>query len=621
MPEGFLRRNGGIKLINIDIFDGGRIVTYGTAVADSVLFEKIHFNFPAEWDGFAKTAVFTNGETKISVVLNENGKLCTGENECCIPHEVIKAPAFTVSVFGVSGDKRATTQIAQVSVKPSGYGEGATPAEPTPTEYEQLVAIADSAEQLAQSVRSDADSGAFKGDKGDKGDAFTYSDFTAEQLAALKGEKGDKGEQGNKGDKGDTGAVGAKGDKGDKGDPGKDAVTDRAYSPTSENAQSGKAVAEALKAERTYANNSFSGALRGSASGEAVRLTDVSPLEHTLTVKLKSKNLLPFPYFHSSMLQAGITYTVNSDGTITANGTATGRSEFVLSANKSDWASGNYVLSGCPSGGSADTYSLQTINGFSDTGSGLQKNDTAEFARISIIIKKGTTVSNLVFKPQLELGTTPTAYTPYISDLTSVNVTRYGKNLTTPQQVYKGATAYSEEIFENKNCVRFSSGVTIKNSPIAFKPNTQYTVSFDVKTVLRSGQTTSGADAVFCFFYNDGTSSKIDNVYTVTGWTHKTLTSISGKSIISVGVPSTEYRSYSYVDINSFQLEESSTVTLCEPYQAQKYIPSADGTVSGVKSLYPITTLMTDTAGVAVNAEYNKDINKVISELYALVNG
>ena len=594
MPEGFLRRNGGIKLINIDIFDGGRIVTYGTAVADSVLFEKIHFNFPAEWDGFAKTAVFTNGETKISVVLNENGKLCTGENECCIPHEVIKAPAFTVSVFGVSGDKRATTQIAQVSVKPSGYGEGATPAEPTPTEYEQLVAIANSAEQLAQSVRSDADSGAFKGDKG---------------------------EQGNKGDKGDTGAVGAKGDKGDKGDPGKDAVTDRAYSPTSENAQSGKAVAEALKAERTYANNSFSGALRGSASGEAVRLTDVSPLEHTLTVKLKSKNLLPFPYFHSSMLQAGITYTVNSDGTITANGTATGRSEFVLSANKSDWASGNYVLSGCPSGGSTDTYSLQTINGFSDTGSGLQKNDTAEFARISIIIKKGTTVSNLVFKPQLELGTTPTAYTPYISDLTSVNVTRYGKNLTTPQQVYKGALEYSEEIFENKNCVRFTSAITIKNSPNAFKPKTQYTVSFDVKTVLRSGQTTSGADAVFCFFYDDDTLSTIYNTYTQPDWEHKVFTSTVDKTVVAVGLTSREYRSYSYVDINSFQLEESSTVTLCEPYQAQKYIPSADGTVSGVKSLYPITTLMTDTAGVAVNAEYNKDINKVISELYALVNG
>ena len=46
-----------------------------------------------------------------------------------------------------------------------------------------------------------------------------------------------------KGPKGDTGV------KGDKGDPGKDAVTDRAYSPTSENAQSGKAVAEAVEKE------------------------------------------------------------------------------------------------------------------------------------------------------------------------------------------------------------------------------------------------------------------------------------------------------------------------------------------------------------------------------------
>ena len=368
-----------------------------------------------------------------------------------------------------------------------------------------------------------------------------------------------------------------------------------------------------------YINNNFANALKGSTSGEAVRLTDVSPLEHTLTVKLKSKNLLPFPYFHSSISIVGITYTVNSDGTITANGTATERSEFVLSVNKSDWASGNYVLSGCPSGGSRNTYYLQTINGYVDTGSGIKVPSMAELKRISIVIIKGTTVSNLVFKPQLELGTTPTAYTPYISDLTSVNVTRYGKNLTTPQQVYKDALEYSEEIFENKNCVRFTSAKTIKNSPIVFKPNTQYTVSFDVKTVLRSGQTTSSADAVFCFFYSDGTSSTISNIYTVTGWTHKTLTSISGKSVISVGLPFIEYRSYSYVDINSFQLEESSTATPCEPYQAQKYIPSADGTVSGVKSLYPTTTLMTDTEGVIIAAEYNRDINKAFAALEAAI--
>ena len=433
MPEGFLRRNGGIKLINIDIFDGGRIVTYGTAVADSVLFEKIHFNFPAEWDGFAKTAVFTNGETKISVVLNENGKLCTGENECCIPHEVIKAPAFTVSVFGVSGDKRATTQIAQVSVKPSGYGEGATPAEPTPTEYEQLVAIANSAEQLAQSVRSDADSGAFKGDKG---------------------------EQGNKGDKGDTGAVGAKGDKGDKGDPGKDAVTDRAYSPTSENAQSGKAVAEALKAERTYANNSFSGALRGSASGEAVRLTDVSPIEHEIKIKLPAesnhsdfsgvtlkrygKNLLPYPYKNTNIDYTfnGINYKVKSDGTVVLNGTANEQSYFILAGlvlNK-----GVYYLSGCPSGGQGSTYSIYfQYDNFSyykaDYGSGVKIDiNEKKNCAVAINIGKNMTVSNLIFKPMLEVGSkltdfeerrTAVAYTPAV-DGTVTGVTSISPDMT-----------------------------------------------------------------------------------------------------------------------------------------------------------------------------------------------
>lgn len=433
MPEGFLRRNGGIKLINIDIFDGGRIVTYGTAVADSVLFEKIHFNFPAEWDGFAKTAVFTNGETKISVVLNENGKLCTGENECCIPHEVIKAPAFTVSVFGVSGDKRATTQIAQVSVKPSGYGEGATPAEPTPTEYEQLVAIANSAEQLAQSVRSDADSGAFKGDKG---------------------------EQGNKGDKGDTGAVGAKGDKGDKGDPGKDAVTDRAYSPTSENAQSGKAVAEALKAERTYANNSFSGALYGSASGEAVRLTDVSPIEHEIKIKLTAesnhsdfsgvtlkrygKNLLPYPYKNTNIDYTfnGINYKVKSDGTVVLNGTANEQSYFILAGlvlNK-----GVYYLSGCPSGGEGSTYSIYfQYDNFSyykaDYGSGVKIDiNEKKNCAVAINIGKNTTVSNLIFKPMLEVGgkltdfeerRTAVAYTP-AADGTVTGVTSISPDMT-----------------------------------------------------------------------------------------------------------------------------------------------------------------------------------------------
>lgn len=354
-----------------------------------------------------------------------------------------------------------------------------------------------------------------------------------------------------------------------------------------------KQMNDALSEAKTLCNLLFSNALRGSASGEAVRLTDVSPLEHTLTVKLKSKNLLPFPYFHSSISIAGITYTVNSAGTITANGTATGRSEFVLSANKSDWASGNYVLSGCPSGGSKDTYFLQTINGFSDTGSGIKVNNTAELKRISIVIIKGTTVSNLVFKPQLELGITPTAYTPYITDFSGVTLKRYGKNLLPYPYSDTTKTVNGITFTDNGDGSVTISGTANGNAYFYLQRNANL-----------------GAREINSITVD----SNNNGVYTICKRMHynpinKTITINinSGTTIndtvypqVELGVKATDYEAY---------------------LPPTEYTPSSDGTVTGVSADSEDITLMTDTAGVTVNAEYNKDINKVISELrQAIIN-
>ena len=46
-----------------------------------------------------------------------------------------------------------------------------------------------------------------------------------------------------------------------------------------------------------------------------------------------------------------------------------------------------------------------------------------------------------------------------------------------------------------------------------------------------------------------------------------------------------------------------------------EYTPNADGTVEGVKSLYPETTLSTNPEGLIIDAEYNRDINKAFAEL------
>ena len=64
--------------------------------------------------------------------------------------------------------------------------------------------------------------------------------------------------------------------------------------------------------------------------------------------------------------------------------------------------------------------------------------------------------------------------------------------------------------------------------------------------------------------------------------------------------------------ITNIQIELGSTATEIEPYKEP---------VEGAVSVYPTTTLVSDTNGVKITAEYNRDINKAFAELEkAIVN-
>ena len=256
--------------IEVCILRNNEISVSRAVVSDSVLYERMKFTFPESWEDYTKTVVFRNGDTTLSVILNGDGDLCTGTDECYIPYEVIKFPEFTVSIFGVLGDSRATTPQAAIRVIQSGYGEGDEPSDPTPTEYQQLVNLANETKQIAQSVRTDADNGVFKGEKGDTGPQGEKGETGAQGPQGLKGDKGDKGDTGATGAQGLQGVQGIQGLKGDKGDAGytpqkgvdyftpEDIASlnipsvDQTYTPTSENAQSGTAVAEAVTEAKDY---------------------------------------------------------------------------------------------------------------------------------------------------------------------------------------------------------------------------------------------------------------------------------------------------------------------------------------------------------------------------------
>lgn len=65
----------------------------------------------------------------------------------------------------------------------------------------------------------------------------------------------------------------------------------------------------------------------------------------------------------------------------------------------------------------------------------------------------------------------------------------------------------------------------------------------------------------------------------------------------------------------NIQVEFGTEPTTYEPSSHQQQTPNTDGTINGITSLSPTMTLLTDTEGVTIECEYNKDTNKVISKL------
>ena len=51
------------------------------------------------------------------------------------------------------------------------------------------------------------------------------------------------------------------------------------------------------------------------------------------------------------------------------------------------------------------------------------------------------------------------------------------------------------------------------------------------------------------------------------------------------------------------------------------YTPKADGTVEGITSTMIESGISTDTDGMTIDCEYNRDINKVIADIYTKLAG
>lgn len=191
--------------------------------------------------------------------------------------------------------------------------------------------------------------------------------------------------------------------------------------------------------------------------------------KYDLPITVTGKNLLKYPYYWTSRVRSGIMFTVNEDGTITLSGTTTltdtAIDDFTL-AYETKIKNGTYTVSGCPKGGAVYKYRIflhiRDSSGnsryISDLGNGVTFTVT-DTSTMTVSIRIGAeigTVNNLVFAPQIELGSTTTEYEPYKGSQTT--------HIYLDEPLRKVGD-YADYIdFKNQKVVRNAAEVTLNGS-------------------------------------------------------------------------------------------------------------------------------------------------------------
>ena len=418
-------------------------------------------------------------------------------------------------------------------------------------------------------------------------------------------------------------------------------VTEISDTSTNEQYPSAKAVNDTVKAAKTSANNNFANALKGSASGEnAVRIDDSSPIEHEMSVRVSSKNLIDGSLWKNSATANGVTvmYSKEEDcfilnGTATANTTMASKPLNIYAKNKTTIFSTKYVSGtvNVPTGEHAVFY---LGKGDSPTGTVANYRSTSDFKeedtvgtpstltdydyinRAWFYITSGVSFDNYKIRIQLEFGDEVTEYTPYISDLSSVTASKYGKNLLPYPYAETTKTVKGVTFTDNGD-----GSITVSGTATGY-------ASFAISSVLSSLPLTVVPGATYTFSslavsagniaYSIAETNNQETITTHICEPNKNLTFTVSKNTNALSIvikrknDGIECKGTFY----HHMLELGATATEYESYvEPTVYTPQADGKVNGVKNIYPTTTLLSDTGGVVIEVEYNRDINKAFEEL------
>lgn len=341
-------------------------------------------------------------------------------------------------------------------------------------------------------------------------------------------------------------------------------------------------------------------ALKGNAYGEGVAISGVSPVEHIMDVNVRSKNIVSIAdktisgnNAYASNTVGSINLLPNTVYTLSVDFTQTGSNATVGIAVRD--SSGTTI-------GRSDT-TTDTNGRFSATFTSPEdgKIMIALFSNITATAITGTSCVYSNF--QIEEGTVATPYTPYVEDVSGVSVNKYGANVLpyASMAATSGVTEANGIISVNN-----ASGTAAKYCNTGFVTFPAGTYTFSIDTISVSGK-------YGLFIQKDVITDYSNPVPNITGAGMKTKTftlevATRVRLLFEINAGTTA----------QFKLQIN-VGDVALPFEEYKepvtYTVNADGTVDGVTSLYPTTTLIVDTEGTIVDCGYNKDINKAFAEL------
>lgn len=381
---------------------------------------------------------------------------------------------------------------------------------------------------------------------------------------------------------------------------------------------------EALDASN-YIKNSYAPAIKGNVSGNMIRVDDVSPITHNVKCIVRGKNL-----FDISKITNATSITNNGDGSLT------------IAAN-SYYTRTNQKLSDiCPQlrVGDVATLSFTTNSSYSRYIylHGLQRTwNNGDYITItqeildSYVCFYGYTESdplygqeNVISNVQIEIGKVATTYEPYINPATT-GVFRFGKNLFdcfgSPRVL-----GHSTVVERTHNMITVTGPTMTWQAACFALPS----ILVGCKVTI-SGRWISSGENKGClrmqWVNNVGTT--LGDIIAITNQSGVSATGVvpempDGAAYLVLFVYSNSDGNtikdgdvVSYYDV---QVEVGDYRTPFEPF-SDIVFESPDNTdgVVEVPSTSSCMTILTDTPGVIVEAEYNRDTTKMF-ESYVLTD-